>query len=258
MTIDMRNATQAVGYVATVEGGQKPIIICGPARGGTTALSVMLNGHAEILIGREVPLERLPSLRPLLDEIAEYHRHEWTEKRREEVVKGLWFAAARPAPYDKPDARRWGMKTPWAELDAELWDSLVQPQYVCAVRRGDRVFQSHLKLGWATARSPEALIGHYKNSLKAVEELRVRGSAHVVQLDLADTPQARRKLVEDLFAFLDEEIDTGVERFIDEWPTPRWSHPTSAGGPIELPDEWQQLLDADSEYREMMIAYGYR
>jgi len=57
-----------------MEWRERPIVVCGPARSGTTAVSDMLSEHAEIAVGREVPLARLPSLRPLLAEIAEYHR----------------------------------------------------------------------------------------------------------------------------------------------------------------------------------------
>jgi hypothetical protein len=234
------------------------IVVCGPARGGTTAVGVMLSEHADILIGREVPLERLPSLPTLLAETAAYHHpHEWTEERRVDVVKALWLAASRPAPYDKPEARRWGMKTPWGEFDAGLWDPLVRPQYVYALRRGDRVFQSHVKLGWSIAKSPQRLIARYKESLRVAERMQAEGRAHIVQLDLAESPDRRRELAEGLFAFLGEEIDPGVERFVEEWPTPQWSFPTSNGGPVELSDEWQQLLAADGEYQELMAAHGY-
>ena len=235
----------------------RPIVVCGAARSGTTAVRAMLNEHAEISIGREVPLERLRSLRPLLGEIAEYHRpKEWTTQRQADVVKALWGAASRPTSA-KPGARRWGMKTPWSEFDADLWDPLVAPQYVYVLRRGDRVFQSHIKLGWSIARSPERLLRRYKESLRVGEEMRARGSAHVVQLDQADEPESRQRLVRDLFTFLGEDVDGGVARFAQEWPTPDWSFPTSDGGPVELPDEWQQLLAADSEYQELMTAHGY-
>lgn len=48
-----------------------PIVVCGPARGGTSAVRTMLNFHPNIDVGREVPLGRLPSLRSLLEEIAD-------------------------------------------------------------------------------------------------------------------------------------------------------------------------------------------
>lgn len=217
----------------------------------------MLNKHAEILIGREVPLTRLPSLRPLLSETAAYHGDSWTAQRRAEVVRGLWFAASRPLPAEKPGARRWGMKTPWAESDRELWDPLVNPVYVYALRRGDRVFSSHIKLGWKTARSPASLVARYKESVRKAEEMAEQGVAHIVQLDLAESRESRRRLAEGLFDFLDEEIDAGVERFVEEWPTPRWSYPTSDGGPVILPQEWQELLAADGEYQALMSAHGY-
>lgn len=237
--------------------GAKPIVVCGPARSGTTAVATMLNLHADIGIGREVPLERLPSLPSLLSEIAEYHHpHEWTAERKADVVRSLWEAASRPAP-DGARTRRWGMKTPWGEFDADLWDPLAAPQYVYVLRRGERVFQSHLRLKWSIARTPERLIDRYKESVRAGAALQARGVAHVVQLDLADTPERRRRLAHDLFAFLEEEVDEGVRSFVEEWPTPHWSFATSDGGPVTLPEEWQELLAGDDEYQELMAAYGY-
>jgi len=235
----------------------RPIVVCGPARSGTTAVAIMLSEHAEISIGREVPLERLPSLAPLLGETAAYHRpHEWTARRRAEVVRALWFAVGRP-PRQAP-ARRWGMKTPWSEFDRSLWDGLVEPQYVYVLRRGDRVFRSHVKLGWGSARSPERLIARYKESVKVGEEMQRSGAAHIVQLDLAEDRDSRWKLAEGLFSYLGEEIDAGVSRFVTDWPTPWQSHATSEGGKVELPAEWRRLLDADAEYQALMAAHGYR
>jgi len=149
------------------------------------------------------------------------------------------------------------MKTPWAEFDRDLWGPLVSPVYVYALRRGDRVFRSHLKLDWGISRSPARLISRYKESLRLAERMREEGCLHVVQLDLAETPESRQTLAERLFGFIGEEIDAGVQRFVEEWPTPEWSFATSDGGPVTLPDEWQELLAADSEYQEMMAAYDY-
>jgi hypothetical protein len=60
----------------------RPIVVCGAARSGTTALNIMLNQHAEIQMCREIELEKLPSLRPLLAETAAHHGNAWTEQRR--------------------------------------------------------------------------------------------------------------------------------------------------------------------------------
>jgi hypothetical protein len=217
----------------------------------------MLTAHADILIGRELPLERLPSLRPLLEETAEYQGKQWTDERRAEAVRSLWFSISRPS-WKKPNTRRWGMKTPWAEFDKDLWNPLVNPVYVYALRRGDRVFQSHIRLGWGIVRSPERLVSKYKESLRTFEELRAAGSAHMVQLDLAQDTRSRHGLAKDLFAFLDEELDAGVKLFVDKWPM-HWSKPTSAPNKEpELPDQWQELLACDSEYQDLMTAYGYQ
>jgi hypothetical protein len=245
-------------YGSAVDRVERPIIVCGPARGGTTAVWTMLNHHAEILIGREVPLGRLPSLRQLLAEIAAYHGPAWTEQRRAEVARELWLAVSRPLPIEKPGARRWGMKTPWAELDRDLWDPLVNPLYVYCLRRGDRVFQSHIRLGWGIASSPPQLVARYKESLRVAEAMHEQGTAHIVQLDLARDGVQQRDLAEGLFRFLGESIDSGVEGFVDEWPTRPWTKPTAEPGEEpELPSEWRQLLAADDEYQGLMASHGY-
>lgn len=239
----------------------RPIIICGAARSGTTALSIMLNQHAEIGIAREIELYKLPSIAPLLSETAIHHGNAWTQERRDQVIKALWFFVGRPVSHSKFEARRWGTKTPWAEFETELWDPLVSPAWVYVLRRGDRVFQSHVRLGYGEAQNPERLTARYKESVRLGEKMQADGLAHVCQLDLAVEPKGRRQLAQGLFDFLEEEIDPGVERFIEEWPTEHpATHPTNDRGPagdVELPDEWQQLLDVDSEYQEMMLAHGY-
>lgn len=240
---------------------ERPIIICGAARSGTTALSLMLNQHAEIVLAREIELCKLPSIVPLLDETAAHHGNGWTPERRAEVVRALWFSVGRPARKSKLRVRRWGTKTPWSEFDAELWDPLVEPAWVYVLRRGDRVFQSHLRLGYSEAEHPARLIARYKESVRLGEEMRARGDAHICQLDLAVDTETRRRLTEALFDFLEEDIDEGVSEFIEKWPTQHpATHPTNDNGPaggVELPDEWQELLAADSEYQELMLAHGY-
>lgn len=234
---------------------ERPIIVCGPARSGTTAIQGMLSVHPEISIRREVPLQSLPSLRPLLAEIAEHQREQWSAERAAEVVRALWLAAARPSPGD-PDTRRWGMKTPWGELDADFWDPLVDPVYVYALRRGDRVFLSHVRLGWHEG-SAENLLELYKSSLRAFERLRSEGRAHLVQLDLAEDGADRRRIAKEVFAFLGEPVDEDMLQTIESY-SERINRPTSMPGedPV-LPEEWRALLAGDDEYRELMAKYGY-
>lgn len=239
----------------------RPIVICGAARSGTTALSILLNRHAEIGIAREIELYKLPSITPLLAETSTHHGDSWTQERRDEVVKAIWFFVGRPVDPSKLEARRWGMKTPWSEFDRELWDPLVKPVWIYVLRRGDRVFQSHMRLGYSEAEHPARMMGKYKESVRLGEAMLADGSGHICQLDLATDPEGRHRLVRDLFEFLEESVDPGVLNFAEEWPTrhPATS-PTNENGPdgsVELPEEWQQLLDSDSEYQEMMLAHGY-
>jgi hypothetical protein len=239
-----------------MEHRDKPIVVCGPARSGTTSIRAMLNANPDISIAREVPLERLPSLRPLLEEIAEHHRDQWTPKRRAEVVRGLWFAASRPLRRSAGPTRRWGMKTPWSELDSDLWDSLVSPVYVYAMRRGDRVFRSHIRLGWSTG-SPQGLIDRYKESLRVFEGLRARGVAHVVRLDQAKNAEDRRRVAEEVFSFLGESPDESLLELIASRSGRRNSSSGQPNDEPQLPAEWQELLAADGEYQELMSAHGY-
>jgi hypothetical protein len=148
------------------------------------------------------------------------------------------------------------MKTPWSELDGALWTPFVKPQYVYALRRGDRVFNSHLKLGWTTGRSPRRLIDRYKDSVRTADRLRADGLAHIVQLDLAQDHASRTQLADALFSFIGEDADAGVRSFVNEWPN-HWSRPTSTGTDPELPADWQELLAADHEYQELMDSHGY-
>lgn len=237
---------------------QRPIVICGAARSGTTALSIMLNQHEEIGLAREIELVKLRSLPSLLAESAEHHRDAWTEQRRAEVVRALWYFVGRPVPQAKRNLRRWGTKTPWSEFDTGLWEPLVNPLWVYVLRRGDGVFRSHIRLGWREGKNPERLIARYKESVRLGEAMQVRGSAHICQMDLASDPVSRRRLAEGLFDFLEEEIDPGVRKFVEAWPTnlPA-TYPAGPDDPTELPDQWQELLDADSEYQEIMQAHGY-
>lgn len=149
-----------------------------------------------------------------------------------------------------------GMKTPWAEFDSDLWTPLVDPLYVYVLRRGDRVFQSHLKLGYGLADNPARMLAHYKESVRKFETLRDAGTAHLVQVDLARDAESRQLLAAELLAFIDEEMDAGVSSFVERWP--RLSNPTSdPDDEPNLPDEWQEALAADGEYLELMAAYGY-
>lgn len=221
----------------------------------------MLNQHEEIGIAREIELYKLPSIVPMLAETATHHGDSWTQERRDEVVKAIWFFVGRPVRRSKLDVRRWGMKTPWSEFNAELWNPLVSPVWVYVLRRGDRVFQSHIRLGYGEADNPARMIEHYKESVRLGEAMQRDGSGHICQLDLAVERDGQRQLAQDLFDFLEEDIDPGVMSFIEEWPTQHpATAPTNENGPagsVDLPDEWQQLLDADCEYQEMMLAHGY-
>lgn len=236
----------------------RPIVICGAARSGTTALSLMLNQHEEIGIAREIELYKLPSLAPLLAETGTHHGDSWTQERKDEVVKALWFFVGRPVPRSKFNVRRWGTKSPWSEFDVELWDPLVSPAWIYVLRRGDRVFQSHIRLGYGEAQNPERLTARYKESIRLGEKMEAEGLAHICQLDLAVDLDSRQQLAEGLFDFLEEDIDPGVGNFIEQWPTQHpATAPTPENGQVELSDEWQQLLASDSEYQEMMLAHGY-
>ncbi len=251
---------QAIGWIAwgcvecrsTVDQPKtEPIVVCGPARGGTTAVRALLNSHRDVFLANEFPLGRLGSLKDFCQEAADFTRHEW-EHRRLELIRGVWSAVAG----SRSTARRWGMKTPWAELDSDFYDALVEPLYVYALRRGDRVFASTMSIGWnAGQSSPRRLLGRYKESIRRADALAARGKACIVQLDLATDRDSRLRLASDVFAFVGEAIDSGVEDFIERWPT-HWSRP-SASGHVELPKEWQEALAGDPEYRELMASHGY-
>lgn len=216
----------------------------------------LLNSHSRITIAAELHPLRVPSLRPLLSEVADYHRDEWTPTQCATVVKALWFALSRPAE-SSPSSPRWGMKTPWAELENDFWTPLVNPLYVYALRRGDRVFASQIKLGWKAANHPQKLIDRYKESLRVAEKLSGNGLAHIVQLDRSLNPDSRQGLVEGVFSFIGETPDAGVRGFLEEWPD-HWSKPTSSTGQDpSLPPSWQRLLEADRDYQRLMENHGY-
>lgn len=221
----------------------------------------MLNEHAEIGLAREIELYKLPSIVPLLSETAVHHGNSWTPERRNEVVKAIWYFIGRPAGDERFAARRWGMKTPWSEFNRDLWDPLVRPAWVYVLRRGDRVFQSNMRLGYGDADVPEQMIARYKESIRIGEAMAKEGVGHICQMDLADDFESRLRLAKNLFEFIEEEIDSGVMEFVKTWPTQHpATAPTNAGGPngsVELPEQWQELLEADSEYQEMMSAHGY-
>jgi hypothetical protein len=239
----------------------RPIVICGAPRSGTTALSLMLNRHADIGLAREIELYKLPSVVPLLEETAVHHGDSWTQERRDEVVKAIWYFVGRPVQRPYLEARRWGTKTPWSEFNRDLWDPLVSPVWIYVLRRGDRVFQSNMRLGYGEADNPARMLSRYKESIRIGEEMARDGSGHICQMDLVDDFEGRLRLARDLFDFLEEEIDPGVMSFVEEWPTRhRATTPTNEGGPagsVELPEEWKRVLEADDEYREMMLSHGY-
>jgi sulfotransferase family protein len=238
----------------------RPIIVCGVPRSGTTALSLMLNQHAEIGLAREIELYKLPSIIPLLEETAVHHGKAWTAERRDEVVKAIWYYVGRPVG-ERVTARRWGMKTPWSEFNRDLWDPLVKPLWIYVIRRGDRVFQSNMRLGYGDADEPECMITRYKESIRIGEAMAREGAGHICQMDRADDFESRLRLAEGVFEFIEEEIDAGVRAFVEKWPTQHpATNPTNEGGPagsVELPERWQELLETDSEYQEMMLAHGY-
>jgi|GEM_PF-5236541 len=223
----------------------------------------MLNQHSEIGLAREIELYKLPSITPLLAETATHHGVDdaWTQERRDEVVKAIWFFIGRPVSSSKYETRRWGMKTPWSEFNRELWDPLVKPVWIYVLRRGDRVFQSNMRLGYSEAEHPALMLAKYKESVRLGEAMLEDGSGHICQLDLAVDREGRHRLARELFHFLEEDIDDGVMKFVEEWPTKHpATSPTNENGPagsVELPEEWRQILEADSEYQEMMLAHGY-
>jgi hypothetical protein len=234
---------------------ERPIVVCGPARGGTTATRAILNGHPEVSLAGEVPIGRLPSMRALLDEIAAFHGDGWTAERRAEVVCALWYAASRSR---VTPGRRWGMKTPWAELRAPFWEEMVDPLYVFSLRRGDRVFQSRLRLKREHTLSGAEMIDRYKRSIRKFEELQARGKAYMVQIDLSEGVEERRRVAEGIFDFIGE--DPGERRLAEiAADNERVSNPTSKPGEEpQLPPDLQQMLDEDEEYQELMVKYGYR
>jgi hypothetical protein len=124
------------------------------------------------------------------------------------------------------------------------------------MRRGDRVFQSHIRLGWSTG-SPQGLIDRYKESLMAFEGLRSRGVAHVVRLDQAKNAGDRRRVAEEVFAFLGESPEESLLELIAGWSDRLNSSTGQSDDEPELSAEWQELLAADSEYQELMSAHGY-
>jgi hypothetical protein len=118
-----------------------------------------------------------------------------------------------------------------------------------------------MRLGYGETQNPERMISRYKESIRIGEAMVEDGSGHLCQLDLVDDFESRLGLAESLFDFIEEEMDPGVMEFVEKWPTrhPATS-PTNAGGPagsVELPERWQELLETDSEYQELMQTHGY-
>jgi hypothetical protein len=247
-----------------------PIIICGPARGATSAVRELLSAHRDIVITNEFPLQRLPSLVPFLEELGTLvesgsYRGDWAIKKAE-TLRSLWFVASGEGARGRRQSRRFGNKTPWAEFHFEWLDSIFErepPQYVFALREGDKVFLSHRNTDWASGQHLDKLLQRYKESLDRLEAVREHNPSRLflVQLDRVGDQEADRwRLIEPLFEFLGEKPDDGVSKFVREWPrvNPISRDPGWKPRFERLPPEDERRLAADTEYQELMHRYGYR
>lgn len=248
-----------------------PVIVCGAPRSGTAMIRNLIGSHPDIVFSNEFPLERLPSVEPLFDEYARLfhqapYRGDWAP-RKAQLMRWLWFAGSSPARLEAGlSSRRFGNKTPWAELATDFYDDAFEvapPRYVYTLREGGRVILSRLNMPWGRPPSIHRQLDRYKESVRAMERFRRRAGDRlfVVQLDRGlDTEADRLELARQLLDFLDEDVTQEVRSFVRRWPRVQPTSSVSGQDQVltELPPDGQRVLDEDTEFQEMMATYGYR
>ena len=236
-------------------------MVCGFPRSGTTFLQHLLNTHHDISIAPELRLDVAWSSLLFARQIRRYHaqaHEQWRElgpkQAQEAAMRAAWF-------YSMPNgllSRRYGNKTPFNEFFYPFLERIFSenpPLYVYALRRGDRVLESVKRQSWGVSIRERSIVRWYKASVRCMLRMRKKfpERLHVVQLDKAQTPEERRRLVQQLFAFVGEELDAEVESFLERWPLVNESRSTqSVNAAVAM-----GRLERDGRYRALMAECGY-
>lgn len=249
---------------------QKPIIVCGVARSGTTFVRDLLKAHDKIVMSDEFFVQKMPHLKTFLEECEgafPKRRGSWSD-RKSEMMRAMWFLYSNNGVGRSfLEAPRFGNKTPGAEHYFEFYDWAFEaddPLYIYVLRRGDDLFLSRLNVLWGKVPSVKTQLRKYKDSIRAMEEFQATHPErlHVVQLDrLGSSIEDRRAFTESLFAFAGETLDAGVMQIVETWPKPnkttRTERPADQPLLTALPDRFRRVMGLDPEYQELLERYGY-
>ena len=156
-------------------------------------------------------------------------------------------------------ARRIGNKTPgneWRLATFERVFSVQLPVYIYVLRRGIDQITSVRNQAWGMSRSVATLTHDYCSSVSQFEKMKSRfpDRVHLVQPDLAQTMQARTRLVEQLFAAIGETADAGVEGYSRAWRKMNESGPETL---TPLKQAEADLLAGHEQFSEIQQRYGY-
>lgn len=250
-----------------------PIIVCGMARSGTTFILELLNAHPDIAISFEYFIYKTPSLISWFQEMNAVFNTPGTQgdwiTLKGQIMRMLWFHISQHHRVEKGmTARRFGNKTPGAEHYIEFYDDVFEknpPLYVYVLREGKKVFLSTLNMDWGKNAHIKGQLKRYLDSVAIIEAFKKQHSerVYILQLDkIEPTYEARLEETKKLFAFIGEEVVDEMLPFIMAWIP---EHSTDAlqfnDSQLiikELPPEYENFLNENEMYQQLMEKYGYK
>lgn len=202
-----------------------PIIVCGMPRSGTTLMRELLRSTGRIAIFDEYSPQVVTGFLPFLEETKRLMHHDgWRKVKKREIaprINGLmlqsWKAASKPENRLTDNAVRFGVKTPYAELDHARLAALLEelsPVYIYTMRNPTDVYRSILRMPWGNRRPKEA----YERWVASLTAARGIDSLFAFDVDRSEDVAYRQKWAKRVIPALLGELPDSTNRFVEEWP----------------------------------------
>lgn len=185
----------------------------------------LLRSTGTIAIFDEYSAQVVTGFLPWLEQTKRLMRDDgWRKVKKREVaprLNGLMLEAWRAA--SKPDNRgiegvtRFGMKTPYAELDHARYSTLLEelaPVYVYTMREPASVYRSILGMPWGNRRPKEA----YERWVASLSAARAIDDLYVFDVDRSGDVAYRSAWAGRVVPALIGEFPETTKQFVESWP----------------------------------------
>jgi hypothetical protein len=207
----------------------RPIIVCGMPRSGTSLMAELLRASGTIVVFDEYSPRRLRSFLPWLTEVAEIAAAEgWRRiepphrpERINELLFHSWRALTRSDRRSLATPARFGVKTPYGELDHTAYRNLLgrlAPVYIYTIRRPEDVYRSMLGMPWGDRRPQEAYDLWVSSLAAAAEISRSQDRLFVFDVDRSANRELREGFTRSIMQELLGRVPETALEFARTWP----------------------------------------